>query len=69
MACDLQLVDRIRMILGPRRGVAEKKMFGGVCFTVNGNMCCGVAKKLRDDDALRSWVDRGLAFARSLPAK
>jgi len=25
-------------------GYEEKKMFGGLCFLVNGNMCCGVAK-------------------------
>ena len=25
--------------------VGEIKMFGGLCFTINGNMCCGVAKQ------------------------
>lgn len=25
-------------------GIAEKKMFGGICFMLNGNMLCGVHK-------------------------
>ena len=29
-----------------RRGVSEKRMFGGVCFMINGNMCAGVNDKL-----------------------
>ena len=35
------LVARIRQILKRRRGYSEKKMFGGVCFMINGNMCVG----------------------------
>jgi TfoX/Sxy family transcriptional regulator of competence genes len=109
MAHDALLADRIRVILGRRRGVTEKKMFGGVCFLVNGNMACGVAVDdlmlrlgdesaaaaleephtrpmdftgkplkrmvyvapagIRGDDELRSWVDRGVAFARTPPPK
>jgi TfoX/Sxy family transcriptional regulator of competence genes len=23
---------------------SERKMFGGICFLVNGNMCCGIVK-------------------------
>ena len=42
MAFDEQLAERIRHQLGKRRGVTEKKMFGGVAFLVNGNLCCGV---------------------------
>ena len=26
-------------------GVSEKRMFGGLCFLLNGNMICGVHKK------------------------
>ena len=44
MAYDEKLADRIRDQLGPTRNVAEIKMFGGLCFTVNGNMACGVMK-------------------------
>ncbi|HEX5105285.1 MAG TPA: TfoX/Sxy family protein [Pirellulaceae bacterium] len=38
------LADRIRQTFGRRRGLTEKKMFGGVGFLLNGNMCVGVWK-------------------------
>jgi hypothetical protein len=44
MAFDEKLAGRIRKHLGKRRGVTEKKMFGGIAFLLNGNMCCGVHK-------------------------
>ncbi len=43
MACDELLVERIRVLLADQPGVSERRMFGGVCFMVNGNMACGVA--------------------------
>lgn len=42
MAYNEALAERLRGLLGERPGVEEKKMFGGVTFTVNGNMACGV---------------------------
>lgn len=42
MVFDDQLADRIRQQLGNCRGLTEKKMFGGLAFLLNGNMCCGV---------------------------
>jgi TfoX/Sxy family transcriptional regulator of competence genes len=33
-----QLADRIRPLLARRDDVAEKRMFGGIAFLVNGNM-------------------------------
>src|SRR5882724_10237525 len=42
MAYDEKLADRIREAMGARRGIDEIKMFGGLCFTLNGNMACGV---------------------------
>ena len=42
MAYDAELATRIRARLGERQDIAEKKMFGGVAFLINGNMCCGV---------------------------
>ena len=42
MSYDEKLSARVRTALARRRGVTEKKMFGGVCFLVNGAMCCGV---------------------------
>jgi TfoX/Sxy family transcriptional regulator of competence genes len=38
MAYDTDLADRIRELLGPVRGVDEKRMFGGLGFLINGNM-------------------------------
>ena len=109
MAYDETLAERIRTMLKRRKGVTEKKMFGGLCFLVNGNMACGIVgdtlmvrlgeegaaealkeKHVRDmdftgrpmksmiyvdpagirtDAALRAWIDRGAAFARTLPGK
>jgi TfoX/Sxy family transcriptional regulator of competence genes len=38
------LAERLRRALSKRRGVTEKRMFGGVCFLLNGNMICGSTK-------------------------
>ncbi|MEM8606568.1 MAG: TfoX/Sxy family protein [Myxococcota bacterium] len=109
MAYDEQLAERVRGVLKRRRGVTEKKMFGGLAFLVNGHMCCGVheddlmvrvgpsayeraleKKGARAMDftgrpmkgmvfvdraghsrapGLRSWIEQGLRYARSLPPK
>jgi TfoX/Sxy family transcriptional regulator of competence genes len=45
MAFDESLADRIRRALARRKGVQERKMFGGVGFLLNGNMCVGVWKE------------------------
>jgi len=42
MAYDQQLAERIGKVMKRYKGVEEKKMFGGVCYLLNGNMCCGV---------------------------
>jgi len=44
MAYDEALADRIGVILKDQPNVVGKKMFGGIAFMVNGNMCCGVGK-------------------------
>ena len=44
MAFDEKLADKIRDLFKGKRHIAEKKMFGGLCFTVNGHMLCGVEK-------------------------
>jgi TfoX/Sxy family transcriptional regulator of competence genes len=110
MAYDEELAARIRELLGDEPAIAEKKMFGGLAFLVNGNMAVAAsgqgglmvrvapsesaelvdASRARlvemrgrqmpgwlrldsDDvgtsDELEPWVSRGVAFARSLPAK
>lgn len=38
------LAERVRQVVGRRRGFTEKKMFGGIGFLLNGNMCIGVWK-------------------------
>jgi len=42
VAYDEKLADRVRKQLAKRRGVAEKKMFGGLAFLLNGNMSVGL---------------------------
>jgi TfoX/Sxy family transcriptional regulator of competence genes len=42
MAYDEKLEARIRDLLGPYTDLEAKKMFGGLCFLINGNMACGV---------------------------
>ena len=107
---DADLTIRIRELLYRRRGVSEKRMFGGDCFMINGNMATGVTKKeqlmvrvgpkqyqaclehphtremdftkrplrgfvyvdeigFEKDADLKHWVEKGVAFARSLPPK
>lgn len=50
MAYDDGLAHRIRELTEDDPTVVEKKMFGGLCFLVSGNMCCGV---VRDELMLR----------------
>ena len=38
---DEALAARIRPLMKRRRGYTEQRMFGGVCFMINGNMCVG----------------------------
>jgi TfoX/Sxy family transcriptional regulator of competence genes len=44
MAFDEVLAERIRQRLARRKNVEEKKMFGGICFLLKGNMLVGVWK-------------------------
>ncbi len=50
MAYDEKVAARVRKVLTRYKAVTEIKMFGGLCFTLRGNMCCGV---LNDDLVLR----------------
>ena len=56
MAYDAVLAERIRNVLFRRKGLTERKMFGGVAFMLRGNMCCGV---LDDELILRLGSDLG----------
>jgi hypothetical protein len=41
MPYDEGLAQTLRQALAGRGGVSERKMFGGLCFMLNGNMVCG----------------------------
>ena len=110
MAYDEELAGRIRELVQDERGLAEKRMFGGLAFLLNGNMAVaasgqgGLLVRVDPDESdalvrktgarpmvmrgremhgwlrvdaedvktkrqLEAWVRRGLAFARSIPAK
>lgn len=42
MACDEGYAELLRQHLSGTQGITEKKMFGGLCFLMDGNMVCGV---------------------------
>jgi hypothetical protein len=110
MPYDEAAVERIRKLLSRRRDVAEKRLMGGICFTLKGNMCCAASVRggilvrvgasayprmlvephveplemrgrpvngfvrvgpqgYRTDAALKKWVQRGVDFVATLPAK
>ncbi|MEX0992290.1 MAG: TfoX/Sxy family protein [Actinomycetota bacterium] len=109
MAFDEDLAERVRAALGQVRGVTEIKMFGGLCYTVGGNMATGIVKDelmvrlsyeagdaaleephvrpmdftgkpmrgflfvapegIRTAKQLQGWIDRGVAYASTLPPK
>ena len=108
MTYNAGIADRAVKVLEGREGLTERKMFGGITFMLNGNMCCGAtnddlmvrvgAGGLGDaldqpharpmdftgrpmkgfvfvdagavgDRVLRQWIQRGVTFAESLPAK
>jgi len=108
VAYDETLAERVRKILAPEPTLTERKMFGGLAFMLDGNMCCGVvadklmlrlgadlaqsalerphvepmdftgrpmtgmvyvtAQGLRGKE-LRGWIERAVAFVRTLPPK
>ena len=110
MAYSEELAGRLRAQLAGRRGVTEKKMFGGLGFLVNGNLCVAASGRggllarvdpedtralvapprvalmemggrtmagwlrvaptaIEKDRDLARWVDRCVAYVRTLPRK
>jgi len=59
MAFDETLAGRVRAMLEGQRGIAEKRMFGGLAFLLDGNMCCGIVGK----DLMLRLGDEGAAEA------
>jgi TfoX N-terminal domain len=52
MAHDEDLAQRMRDALGGLPGVVEKKMMGGVCFMVDGNMIGGAHREKKSGEGL-----------------
>lgn len=44
MAYDEGLAERVRGIIADEPGFKEKKMFGGLCFLLSGNMAWVITK-------------------------
>ena len=44
MVYDEGLAELVREKLEDQVGYSEKKMFGGLCFMLHGNMICGIVK-------------------------
>jgi TfoX-like protein len=44
MAFNEELAERIRQALARKKGIEEKKVFGCICFFLNGNALAGVWK-------------------------
>lgn len=42
MAYDEKLASRVRTLLGSHAGVTERRMFGGLCFLIQGHMVAGI---------------------------
>lgn len=63
MAYDEELADRVRLIVGLREQVTERKMFGGVAWMLAGNMACG----LIGDELLVRVGREGIAEALAEP--
>ena len=55
MVYNEQLAERIHSLLCRRKGFSERRMFGGMAYLLNGNMCCGV---LKDDLVVRVGPER-----------
>lgn len=45
MADDDTMADRFRAMLGPLDAITEKRMMGGLCFFLDGNMLGGVRRE------------------------
>ena len=68
MAYDERLAQTLRDGLHGRRGVSEKRMMGGVCFFLNGNMIGGADRSKEGEHRFMFRVGKGNeALALRLP--
>jgi hypothetical protein len=59
MAYNAKLEEKIDALAKRWKGLEKKKMFGGICYLLNGNMCVGIWKdflivRMEKDEAARS---------------
>lgn len=66
MAYDERLASRVRRLLARHKALAEIRMFGGLCWTIRGNMACGV---LNDELVLRVDPERAAAYLKEPHAR
>jgi hypothetical protein len=45
MPYEERLVAAVRKLLGRQKNLVEKKLFGGIGFLLDGNVCCGAWKE------------------------
>ena len=67
MAFDEKLAARLREIFNKTGQFTEKKMFGGIAFMLNGNMCCGVINDLLMARVGRDRYEASLALPHVRP--
>ena len=71
MAYDEGLAQLLRDDLGPRPGLTETRMFGGLCFLLDGHMLCGVYAEKNGGHAMyrvgKSRTEAALALPGTAP--
>jgi hypothetical protein len=67
VAFDEALTLRMRAALGNGPGISEKRMMGGVCFFLHGNMVCGADRSKQGERRLMFRVGKGNEAAAALP--
>jgi TfoX/Sxy family transcriptional regulator of competence genes len=65
VAYDEAFADRVRELVFARTDASERKMFGGICFMIAGNMAVGVIGddlivRLDKDEAQRALTENGV---------
>jgi hypothetical protein len=67
MAYDADLSDRYRSALAKRDHITEKKMMGGICFFLHGNMVGGADRSKEGERRFMFRVGLGNDAAAALP--
>lgn len=67
MAFDEELTARMRTALGERQDISEKRMMGGICFFLNGNMVSGADRSKEGERRFMFRVGKANEAAAGLP--